>query len=86
MKTIKERANLAAIEDTSKGRNRKDYFISAMADHESGFREGYIQGATEQKAIDIDNHWNWIKALAKITMDVDISAYEEMFKNKAMEE
>lgn len=44
-----------------------------------------VRMAKEQKAIDIDNHWNWIKAFANVTMGIDISAYEDMFKKKAME-
>lgn len=54
-KTIEERAISAAIADTAKGRTREDYIISAMADHENGFRGGYIKGATEQKDIDEDH-------------------------------
>lgn len=44
-KKIKETATVASISDTEKGRVREDYVISALADHESGFREGYIEGA-----------------------------------------
>lgn len=44
-KKIKEAAALASIKDTDKGRNRENYVISALADHENGFREGYIEGA-----------------------------------------
>lgn len=53
-KTIETRAIYAAIADTNKGRKREDYFITAMADHENGFREGYISGATEQRKIDVE--------------------------------
>jgi hypothetical protein len=35
-----------AIEDTeTNGRVRKNYVISAMADHENGFNEGFVAGA-----------------------------------------
>lgn len=45
-KKIEEAATVASISDTEKkGRVREDYVISALADHESGFREGYIEGA-----------------------------------------
>lgn len=63
--TIAERANLSAIEDSGKGRQRDEYYISALADHENGFREGYIIGATEQKAIDKKNaHKAFVELLA----------------------
>lgn len=45
-KKIEEAATVASISDTEKkGRVREDYVISALGDHESGFREGYIEGA-----------------------------------------
>lgn len=44
-KKIQEAASIASIKDTKKGRNKEDYTISALADHENGFREGYIEGA-----------------------------------------
>lgn len=44
-KKIQEAASMASIKDTEKGRNKEDYVISALADHENGFREGYIEGA-----------------------------------------
>lgn len=44
-KKIQEAASIASIKDTEKGRNKEDYTISALADHENGFREGYIEGA-----------------------------------------
>lgn len=58
-KKIEDVANIAAIEDTIKGRNRADYFISAMADHESGFREGFIEGVEYgyKKAIERMKEW-----------------------------
>ena len=43
-KKIEEAATVASISDTEKGRVREGYFISALADHENGFREGYIEG------------------------------------------
>lgn len=84
MATIEERANLSAIEDSEKGRHRDEYYISALADHESGFREGYIKGATEQKAIDIDKACEWLKMhLAEWSLidDMDLENFR-----KAMEE
>ena len=44
-KKIEEAATVASISDTEKGRVRKGYVINALADHENGFREGYIEGA-----------------------------------------
>ena len=44
-KKIKEAASVASISDTEKGRVREGYVINALADHENGFREGYIEGA-----------------------------------------
>ena len=43
-KKIEEAATVASISDTEKGRVREGYVISALADHENGFREGYIEG------------------------------------------
>lgn len=42
---IEEAATVASISDTEKGRVREGYVINALADHENGFREGYIEGA-----------------------------------------
>lgn len=56
--TIEERAIYASVADTEKGRRREDYYIVALADHENGFREGYVAGATEQRQID---HEEWKK-------------------------
>lgn len=44
-KKIEEAATVASISDTEKGRVRDDYVINALADHDNGFREGYIEGA-----------------------------------------
>lgn len=44
-KNIEEAATMASISDTEKGRVREGYVINALADHENGFREGYIEGA-----------------------------------------
>lgn len=44
-KKIEEAATVASISDTEKGRVRESYVINALGDHESGFREGYIEGA-----------------------------------------
>lgn len=44
-KKIEEAATVASISDTEKGRVREGYVINALGDHESGFREGYIEGA-----------------------------------------
>lgn len=46
-KRLEDAATIETLKDTSKGRNRNDYFISAMADHENGFREGFIAGAEQ---------------------------------------
>ena len=43
-KKIEEAATVASISDTEKGSVREGYVISALADHENGFREGYIEG------------------------------------------
>ena len=43
-KKIEEAATVASISDTEKGSVREGYIISALADHENGFREGYIEG------------------------------------------
>lgn len=43
-KKIEEAATVASISNTEKGRVREGYVISALADHENGFREGYIKG------------------------------------------
>lgn len=43
-KKIEEAATVASISNTDKGRVREGYVISALADHENGFREGYIEG------------------------------------------
>lgn len=42
---IEKAATVASITDTEKGRVREGYVIKALADHENGFREGYIEGA-----------------------------------------
>lgn len=44
-KKIEEAATVASISDTEKGCVREGYAINALADHENGFREGYIEGA-----------------------------------------
>ena len=44
-KKIEEAAIVASISDTEKSSVREDYIISALAVHENGFREGYIEGA-----------------------------------------
>lgn len=44
-KKIEEAATVASISDTEKGRVRESYVINALGDNESGFREGYIEGA-----------------------------------------
>ena len=44
-KKIEEAATIASISDTEKSSVRESYVISALADHESSFREGYIEGA-----------------------------------------
>ncbi len=44
-KKIEEAASVASISDSEKGRVREGYVINALADHENGFREGYIEGA-----------------------------------------
>lgn len=46
LKASRSSASVASTSDTEKkGRVREDYVISALADHENGFREGYIEGA-----------------------------------------
>lgn len=55
-----------------------------MADHENGFREGYIQGATEQKAIDIDKACKWL--MEHISGDVECNEDGEPFAESFIEE
>jgi hypothetical protein len=52
---ITHEAIVAAIADTDKGRSRDGYYINALADHENGFKEGFIAGANWA-----DEHPNWI--------------------------
>lgn len=66
-KRLEEAANIEAIKDTSKGRNRKDYFISAMADHENGFREGFLVGAEYGYKEAIAQAKEWLKKNLTIT-------------------
>jgi hypothetical protein len=42
---ITHEAIVSAIADTGKGRSRDGYYINALADHENGFKEGFIAGA-----------------------------------------
>ncbi len=56
-KKIEVAAALASIKDTDKGRNRENYVISALADHENGFREGYIEGANWAIKEFLQNLW-----------------------------
>ena len=44
-KEIEEAATIASISDTEKGHVKNGYVVSALADHENGYREGYIEGA-----------------------------------------
>ena len=44
-KKIEEAATIASISDTEKGRVKDGYVVNALADHENGYREGYIEGA-----------------------------------------
>ena len=44
-KKIEEAATIASISDTEKGHVKNGYVVSALADHENGYREGYIEGA-----------------------------------------
>lgn len=44
-KKIEEAATIASISDTEKGHVKNEYVVSALADHENGYREGYIEGA-----------------------------------------
>jgi hypothetical protein len=53
-KSIKRAAIEAGINDSSKGRARETYYISALADHENGFYEGFVQGA---EWADRNPHW-----------------------------
>lgn len=45
VKKIEEAATIASISDTEKGHVKNGYVVSALADHENGYREGYIEGA-----------------------------------------
>jgi hypothetical protein len=42
---ITHEAIVSAIADTGKGRSRDGYYINALADHENGFKEGFVEGA-----------------------------------------
>lgn len=44
-KKIEVAATIASISDTEKGHVKNGYVVSALADHENGYREGYIEGA-----------------------------------------
>jgi hypothetical protein len=48
----------AAIADTGNGRSRDGYYINALADHENGFKEGFIAGA---QWADAHPHWISVK-------------------------
>lgn len=43
VKKIEEAATIASISDTEKGHVKNGYVVSALADHENGYREGYIE-------------------------------------------
>lgn len=43
-KKIEEAATIASISDTEKGHVKNGYVVSVLADHENGYREGYIEG------------------------------------------
>ena len=75
MKTIEERAK----EYASK---KADISLSAIYNEAlaSIYEEAYIAGATEQKAIDIDNACDWLKARNVLT-DASLDGFR-----KAMEE
>lgn len=62
-KKIEEAATIASISDTEKGRVKDGYVVNALADHENGYREGYIEGA----------HW----AIHKFLKDLWHPASEE---------
>lgn len=55
MKTIEERAREYSLKD----------FDGYYSGWEKDVEEGYIAGATEQKAIDIENACKWIKENAR---------------------
>lgn len=66
-KKIEEAATIASISDTEKGRVKDGYVVNALADHENGYREGYIEGA----------HW----AIHKFLKDLWHPASEEPRKD-----
>lgn len=68
-KQIEEAATMASIRDTETfDCNKKGYVVSARADHENGYREGYIEGA----------HW----AIKELLKELWHDAKEEPKKNK----
>jgi hypothetical protein len=63
----------AAINDTAKGRNRDGYMLTALADHELGFEDGFKEGANWA-----DQHPHWISVKDELPKEpVDVLVYDE---------
>ena len=72
MKTIEERAKIA-----SEGYDDDGY--------SAGLYMGYVEGATEQKAIDMDRACEWLKGVQCVVHPQIAYGFAEEFR-KAMEE
>ena len=78
MKSIEERAKEYSLKD----------FDGYYTGREKAVEEGYIAGATEQKAIDIDKACEWLDRYLHLFImkgHINHSALEQEFR-KAMEE
>ena len=75
-KMIEERANKAGIISQYKSDYRYD---------KKSVEYGYIQGATEQKAIDMDRACEWLKGVQCVVHPQIAYGFAEEFR-KAMEE
>lgn len=80
---LEKTANIEAIKDTSKGRYREDYYINALADHENGFREGFVTGAEfgYKEAVKMAKEWFNSKTYCLIIDAVKGITLGEQFEN-----
>ena len=91
-KKIEEAATVASISDTEKGRVREGYVINALADHENGFREGYIEGAKWAINEFLKNLWHpaseepkkFKEILAEAKITESIKTYISFKRNDAL--
>ena len=82
-KKIEDAATVASISDTEKGRVREGYVISALADHENGFREGYIEGVKWAITEFLKGLWHPISEKPKKEC---VFLYKTMFKGYGVHE